>query len=79
VLRAHAERPVVRRGRGQLGDRGDAELIWGLGVDLADKPRRLHQEVIGTVQDIVGAWVAPGSDVYVETAARPGRETPHNG
>ncbi|SFF65798.1 hypothetical protein [Streptomyces mirabilis] len=45
-----------------------AERSWGLGVDLADKPRRLHGAMIDTVRDVVDGWVTPDSDIYVEVA-----------
>ena len=43
-------------------------LVWGLGVDLADKPQRLDQAMIDTVRDVIDRWAAPGSDVYTEVA-----------
>ncbi|MFI5857240.1 hypothetical protein [Streptomyces parvulus] len=43
-------------------------LIWGLGVDLADKDRRLDEQAMQEVMTIVDQWVTPEADLYVEVA-----------
>ncbi|MFD8725309.1 hypothetical protein ACFV2H_47070 [Streptomyces sp. NPDC059629] len=79
LARQHAEAEAERSGRMQSGrlyaggeDSWETvamrSLLWGLGVDLADKPRRLDEAMIETVHDVVDGWVAPDSDVYVEVA-----------
>ncbi|MGA5506228.1 hypothetical protein [Streptomyces umbrinus] len=79
LARQHAEAEAERSGRMQserlyAGGEDNWEtvamrsLIWGLGVDLADKPRRPDEAMIDTVHDVVVGWVAPDSDVYVEVA-----------
>ncbi|MFR0367504.1 hypothetical protein [Streptomyces sp. MCC20] len=79
LAREHAEGEHERSGRMQSGrlyaggeDTWETvtmrSLIWGLGVDLADKPRRLHGPMMDVVRDVVDGWVTPSSDVYVEVA-----------
>ncbi|MFE9769454.1 hypothetical protein ACFYPC_33880 [Streptomyces sp. NPDC005808] len=79
LARKHAEAEYERSGHkrsGQLYAGGEdhwetvamRSLVWGLGVDLADKPRRLDEAMIDTVRAVVDGWVAPSSDVYVEVA-----------
>ncbi|WP_043686634.1 hypothetical protein [Streptomyces xylophagus] len=79
LARQHAEEEHGRSGRMQSGrlyaggeDNWETvamrSLVWGLGVDLADKPQRLDQAMIDAVRDVVDQWVAPGSGVYIEVA-----------
>ncbi len=78
LAREHAEAEYERSGRMQSGrlyaggeDNWETvamrSLVWGLGVDLAEKPRRLDESLIAAVREVVDGWVAPGS-VYVEVA-----------
>ncbi|MFI5748984.1 hypothetical protein ACIBBE_24325 [Streptomyces sp. NPDC051644] len=43
-------------------------LIWVLGVDLADKTRRLDEQAMQEVMTVVDQWVTPEAGVYVEVA-----------
>jgi hypothetical protein len=79
LARQHAEAESERSGRMQSGrlyaggeDTWETvamrSLVWGSGVDLADKPQRLDEAMIDTVREVVDRWVAPDSDVYIEVA-----------
>ncbi|MDF3141075.1 MULTISPECIES: hypothetical protein [unclassified Streptomyces] len=79
LARHHAELEyersgVMRSGRLYAGGEDTWEtvamrsLTWGLGVDLADKPKRLHEPLIEIVRTVVDAWVSPDSPAYIEVA-----------
>lgn len=79
LVRRHADQEYERSERRQSsrlyagGDdtwetRAMRSLIWGLGVDLADKARRLDEQAMQEVVTIVDQWVTPEARVYVEVA-----------
>ncbi|MDW4912540.1 hypothetical protein [Streptomyces californicus] len=79
LARRHAEQEYERSGRLQssrLYAGGDdtwesqamRSLVWSLGVDLADKARRLDEQAMQQIVIIVDQWVTPEAVVYVEVA-----------
>jgi hypothetical protein len=79
LARRHADQEYERSDRRQssrLYAGGDdtwetqamRSLICGLGVDLADKVRRLDEQAMQEVVTVVDQWVTPEARVYVEVA-----------
>ena len=79
LARQHAEAEYERSGRmhsGRLYAGGEdswesvamRSLTWGLGVDMSDQPKRLHETTVATVREVIDQWVSPASAVYVEVA-----------
>lgn len=84
LARSHADQEYERSERRQssrLYAGGDdtwqtqamRSLIWSLGVDLADKPRRLDEHAMAEVMAVVDQWVTPDASVYVEVASNVAR------
>ncbi|MFF1713556.1 hypothetical protein [Streptomyces sp. NPDC058268] len=78
LARSHADREYERSGSRQSGllyagneDSWESvamrSLIWELGVDLSDKPKRLDDRAIAEITDVVRSWV-DGPEAYVEVA-----------
>lgn len=59
---------VLRAGPGGIRTAPGARPLGLLGVDLADKARRLDEQTMQQIVTIVDQWVTPEAVVYVEVA-----------